>query len=128
MRWLLPLFLLLLLGCGPRSPQDCRSRGENLMRKLIKEMEQIQTREELIAHSPRLRLLFEQVADLMLKAEKNLNSQQLGWESLGWEPSTTNQALNERLRQELIRVYEIPGGRELIEQAQEPALNKFLLR
>ena len=114
------VILLLLCSCGPRSPEDTRSRGENLTRKLIKECRQIHTRRDLQEHLPKLRVLYEAIADLLVRAEKNLGTQQLS-------PRDIDQKLNEELRAELIRIYQIEGARELIEKAQQGALTKIAL-
>jgi hypothetical protein len=116
----IPLFLILfLISCGPRSPEDCRGRSELLTRKLIAELEQIQTESDLQAAQPRLRPLYIRYVDLMIKADKTLHVQELS--------QMEAQPLNGPLREELIRIYGLPGGRELMERAQEPALEKWAL-
>lgn len=110
--------LILLVGCGPRSPKDCCKQGEGVARALTKELQAIETREDLIAHQEQLSRLYLELAEVMIRAEKA---------SQKWveRPEEFNAEVNEKLKRELLRVYQIPGAREIVEQSQKEALYKL---
>jgi hypothetical protein len=108
-------FLFFLSACAPSSVEDFRYEGEALSRALTREMRQIQTREDLQASLPRLRKKFLKLSDLLLAArEFRSKHPQI-------EVPPPDFASDE-LFAELARLYELPGGRELIESAQTEAI------
>lgn len=124
MKLIFQLFILifLLTSCGYRSLEDFREDGEWTTRELIAELQSVHDREELIKKLPKLKKLFNELSDIMIAArqyqEKHPSEE---------EPPFTKrqQATSERLRQELNRIYLIDEGRELIEKAEDEALNKL---
>lgn len=107
-RWIFPLIFLILASCS--SFEDLRYEGEIETRKLAAELRVIETKEELQKAVPRLKKRFNRIADLILEA-RSLQGEEA-------EPT----AASEELFIELARLYEIAGGRELIESAQADAI------
>lgn len=97
-------------GCGLTTFADLRCEGEAQTKKLVKELRSIETKEELQKKLPSLRKRFNQIAELLIEAQKVPYQE--------CEPS----AASEELFIELARLYEMPGGRELIETAQSQAV------
>jgi len=105
------LFILLaLVGCSTPG-ERARHDGEQLVRQLTARLEQIRSREELLQAQPELRKLFLSIAQLAAQADS----------SSAPAPSV-DPLLNRRLKEEMIRIYALDGGRQLIEEAQKSAL------
>ncbi len=107
------LSLSLLISCGPSSIEDLRYEGEAQTRKLARDLRAIETKEELQKAVPKLKKRFNQIADLLVEARSFPKEE--------GEPS----AASEELFAELARLYEWPGGRELIESAQTEAVHRL---
>ncbi len=91
------------------------------MRQLFHELQQIQSREQLLAAKPKLTKLFLRLTDTILSAESFHKSHP---EAIVEEPSP----ISEPLQMELCRIYRLDGGREIVEAAQEPALRLLTKR
>lgn len=104
---------ILLSSCGPVTFADLRCEGEAQTRKLAQELSQIETKEELQKAVPRLRKRFDEMAELLLQLR--------AFPAQESEPSLAS----EQLFAELARLYEMPGGRELIETAQSEAVARL---
>lgn len=101
------LLFLLICSCTSKSPRGVPGEAERICKQLTKELQKVETREELLAAEGKLAALFEQLVDLML----------LAGEAAGF----TN-AYDQLLLEEMMRVYRIEGGREIVERAQREAL------
>lgn len=101
----------LLAGCG--SFADLRYEGEAETRKLARELRAIETKEDLQKAIPRLKKRFNKIADLLIEVRS--------FSKVETEPSQAS----EELFIELARLYEISGGRELIESAQTEAVHRL---
>lgn len=101
---------LFLASCGPASITDLRCEGEAQTKKLAQELSQIETKEDLQKAVPKLRKRFKKIAGLLVEA-RNFPKGEM-------EPSEAS----EQLFAELARLYEMPGGRELVEMAQIEAV------
>jgi hypothetical protein len=108
--------LVLLGGCAPDSLEDFRHEGEALLRALTEELQHVQTREELLEAAPKLRSHFAQLADLMIQARQY--QQKHPEEDL----PEGDAACSAALYAELVRIYRIEGGREIVEKAQRESL------
>lgn len=116
------LFVFSLLGCSPNSIVEYYDEGEGLTRDLIFELEKIQTREDLVKASSRLKKIFEELVNLIIGAgESQIQRPDL---FMGDVPKKENKA-SDLLRRELNRIYRMDGGRELIEAAQANALHRL---
>lgn len=88
------------------------------MSSLTRELRGIETREQLVEEQERLSALFTQIAQLAVRAQGDLDRQALAGQTL----PPCNSERNEQLREQLIRIYKIEGGREIIEAAQRKAV------
>lgn len=104
---------LFLCSCSPTSLEDLRYEGEVQTKKLALELRAIETREELQRSIPKLKKRFNKIADLLVQCRE--------FQKIESEPS----AASEQLFAELARLYEMPGGRELIESAQVEAIHRL---
>lgn len=101
---------------------DFREEGEGITNSLIKELKKIRNRDEMIIEAPRIKKLFDELADLMVAAEDyrrrhpNADIPEL---------TAENHLYCDQLRHELGRLYLMEGGREIIEKCQEDALKKL---
>ena len=83
------------------------------MKKLVVQLRQIETRENLQREVPRLKKQFNKLADLLVEAR--------AYGSVELEPTI----VSEELFAEMARLYEMSGCRELIESAQEEAVHRL---
>lgn len=90
-----------------------RIEGEAETRKLAQELRSIENKEELQKALPRLRKRFNKLADILALARTYPGEDM---------PPTL---ASEELFIELARIYEIPGGRTLVETAQAEAIKKL---
>lgn len=104
---------LFLVSCGPATLSDLRYEGEAQTQKLAEELRVIETKEELQKAVPTLRKRFNKIADILIEA-RGFQKEEAG-------PSFAS----EQLFAELARLYEMPGGREWIENAQLEAVQKL---
>lgn len=108
--------LLIATSCGPRSLDDFEEEGEGIIRSLIKELQAIHSREQLLAASDKLQRHFDHLGSVMIAAQEFKNTHpELG-------RGTSKQELSDQLRIELNRIYRLEGGRQIIEKCQENAL------
>ena len=107
------LVFMVLVGCSPTSMADLLLEGEAETKKLAKELSVIETREGLQKALPQLRNRFNRIADLLIRVRKVAQE--------AAEPTEASEALFA----EMARLYEIPGCRELIENAQADAIRKL---
>jgi hypothetical protein len=118
MRHLSYLWLCLLLACSSSLPQR-QQRAEEKARALLKELRQIRSRDELMGSRSRIAKLYAQLAQALVDADQYYTSHPD--EELRPAPPD----LNSELKQELQRLYAMEGGRELLELAQEQALERL---
>ncbi|HEV3270344.1 MAG TPA: hypothetical protein VGZ69_06855 [Candidatus Rhabdochlamydia sp.] len=108
------LAFFILLGCNPSSYEDFQLEGNAHCRRMLNTLKCIQDRQQLVQAQPILRQHFEDLVDLMIAARK---FQQGGLDPKELYPSFYSIALKEELK----RLYEIEGGREIVEKAQKQA-------
>ncbi len=100
-------------GCEPATLEDLRVEGEVQTKKLALELKRVESKEDLQKALPQLRKRYHKIADLLLKAKQ-------------FPPQESpDSAASEELFVELARLYEMAGGRELIEMAQIEAEKKL---
>jgi len=116
------LLLLLFVSCGRHSLDDFEEEGEGVMRSLIQDLRTIHTRDQLLSSTGRLKRLFERLVDIIIAAEEyRLSHPEAAKDGL----AGPNHELSDQLRIELNRVYQIEGGRLMIEKCQEIALHRL---
>lgn len=116
--YMLAVFFFITEGCAPSSPHEFRQEGESLCRSLVKELQQVETREDLVKLSPYLRKCFSQFAELMMAA--HAYEREHAGEAVSEE--SEDYLASEALMEEMKRIYRIEGARKIIEDAQREAL------
>lgn len=102
--------------------EEFREEGEGITNSLIKELKKIRNRDEMIIEAPRIKKLFDSLADLMVASEDYLRRHPHA-EVL--DLNGDNYMYCDQLKHELARLYVMEGGREIIEKCQEDALRKL---
>jgi aspartokinase-like uncharacterized kinase len=116
MRNLRILFLLFLFSsCQPSTQMGCQQEAKKVIRRLISDLEDVQTTEDLMKLEREIKKKTETLVLLMIRLKK-LESEKVEKSFEGKEE------LSERLSKEMERIYMIPGGRELVEAFQREAL------
>lgn len=100
-------------GCAPSSAEEFYREGEAATASLTEEMRRIHSKEELESAVPKLRKKYLRIAKLVLAAGEIA--------AKGEKPLLACQASDE-LFAEIARLYELPGGRELLISAQAESL------
>ena len=113
---------LLLAGCSPNSYEDFKTEGEALSRSIIKDLQKVQTTEQLITIAPVLKKQFYSLVELMIQAREY---QQLHPDEWAGDRLATNGTFNELLIIELERVHKLERGREIVEKTQRDALHRL---
>lgn len=116
------LLFALLAACSPSSREDFREEGRSISRSLIKELHAIHSQRELLNRFATLKNLFERLTEVMIAARKF----QMARPDNGPIFFTSeDRRISDLLRAELNRIYRQPGCRELLEKAQQQALDKL---
>ena len=106
--------LLLLSSCGPSTFEDLRIEGEAQTRRLAEELQSIENKEDLQKALPKIKKRFNKLADVLVDVKKFPKKEDL-----------ESSFASEQLFIELARIYEMPGGRELVENSQKQAIRKL---
>lgn len=109
------LILFFLTGCGPSSVEDCRREANGVMRSLVATLQDVQNQEDLREKGPKIEKDSEALVSLMIRIKK---LQEKG----GEVKESDNRMMSDRLLQEMQRIYQIDGARELMESYQREAL------
>ncbi len=112
--WILCFFFL---SCSPSSYEDFRAEGDELAKDLAKELQEIQSLEELQIKSQKIRKKYLALARLV-RAIREYDSENLGKHGFLEKESKAS----EKLCFQMKRLYEIPGAKEVMEKAQYDAL------
>jgi hypothetical protein len=114
--------VLLFYGCSPNSPQEFHREGEARCLSLIRDLDKIENREQLLQAEPQLKKYFSALTDLMIEARE---FQRKRLDDACSESPLESNPVDALLEEELRRIYMIEGGREVIERAQQEALVKI---
>lgn len=107
-------------SCSPSSLSEFQREGEAVSRELLKDLQQIQTVDDLTASFPLLKKRFSDLVDVIIQARLFQEETQ---EVL--DPDALDLSFNELLMIELKRIYQMERGREIIEKAQREPLNRL---
>ena len=113
--------LVILSACSPSSLDDFRHEGESICREFTRELEKIETREQLIKAVPKIKAKFEKLATLMIEVKKFQQQQEMLEENPAIEKTEESLALLSQFK----RIYQIESGKEIMEQAQKEALYRL---
>lgn len=116
------LAILLFVSCSKSSLSDFQKEGRTILIELTAELKQIRSRDDLPAHAVRLQQLFDRLAEVMIAAQEYKSTHP---DIKLAEDDDDVHLLSDRLRTEFNRILRMEGGTEIIEKAQENALNKL---
>lgn len=105
--------LFIVAACAPTTPQAFQREGREVAKALAGELQKIHSQEELRAALPRLRKQYLRLARLVVAARRLTER---GLDPLSPSPES------DELFAEMARLYDLPGGRELLASAQSEAL------
>jgi hypothetical protein len=117
-QWLCGI-LLLVAACSPHSSSEFQQEGQALCEDLTQVLQSISSREELLGKEDVLKKKFESLVTLIVEARKAQQSEELAEEE---GTPYSFQIASHALKAELQRLYELEGGREIIERSQQEAL------
>lgn len=103
-----------MMSCTRSAQEERQQTTKETLERLLVEFNHIQSLQDFSPSFLRLQALFEKIAELFLNTEEELSSE---------DPPIGE--INEKLKQELVRIYRLEGGREWMEKAQEKALGKI---
>ncbi len=132
--WIIALILtafgLLTTSCQSKEARlqaKSQLKGEEIIRQLITELQDIHSREELVTASSKLKALFNDLVDVIIQAREQA-AERAGNKTLAINPEQSQKQmtiLSQQLQVELARIYILEGGRALTETAQAKALNRL---
>ncbi len=117
------LFILLIFSltcCNSNSLERHRKEGRRVTERLLKDLQKIRDREDLVTNKGKIKQHFNTLVTVMIQAREHRFHHYLEESN---EPSEEEAEVNLALKNELIRICEIEGGREILEKCQEEALN-----
>ncbi len=119
-RWLLVGVFLFCVGCSPSSIEEFQFEGEDVAKGLLKELGRVYSLSDLKKEGPKLKKEYEHLARLMIAAKKYQNRHPNDEVSglIGFEVS-------EALKKEFMRIYQLGGCSEVMEELQRESLHKL---
>ena len=112
------LGLWTLSSCSPGSQQDFRREGQFLCKELIQDLQTIQSREDFLLLEPILKKRFEKLVYVIIKAKEHQIKHSEDFFSVEADAA----GVSDLLKEQMIRIYSIEGGREFIERTQREAM------
>ena len=119
MKYLLFLSLFCLIGCSPTSLDEYHYEGESVARQLLIDLEKVNSQEELISQSSKLKKRFSTIVDLVIAARKH----QL--KHPDDEITTMEHTISDLLKNEFTRIYQIEGCQGIMESMQRESLHRL---
>jgi hypothetical protein len=115
------LVLLLTLGCQSNNLEDYHKKGRTLLLDLCKELHQVNSLEDLIEKSPKLKKKMRRLTVLMIEADhyhRDHPNEEIKEKGISFE--------SDRLCYEMLRICEeIEGARNVLETIQDEMLDKL---
>ena len=105
----------LLLGCQGPSYEDFRAKGRSKTRSLIADLKTVRTKDQLIEKKDKLGRHFKELAELARQVEGYQKKSEEKIPPLG----TEDLELSDRLRTEILRIYRLEGGKEIIDACRD---------
>ena len=112
---------LLLLSCTPSSYDGFYREGESLAYAVAKDLEKVETLEDLKQIEGRLKKKFDKLTDLMIAVER-FNQGMVGQVTTG-----RNTFASDKLKFQMERIYAMEGGKEAFEAIAQESLQKIQL-
>ncbi|PIS00198.1 MAG: hypothetical protein COT84_08765 [Chlamydiae bacterium CG10_big_fil_rev_8_21_14_0_10_35_9] len=111
------LFLIIVLtACRPSTSEDFQSEGKAWMKSCLKELKEIKTLDDLNKKQAFIQKKYNQLAELILLANLKEPQQEL---------DLIENMESKELHSELMRIYLIPGAKEVIASIQLETLKKL---
>lgn len=111
------IFFLLFLGCSHSSLEEVNREASEKMSSIAQDLKAVNKKEDLVKILPSLCKKFEKLTDLIILADS--------FSSDSYKGVRNPHKGSEMLLEELKRIYQLHGGRELIEKAQLKGLKKL---
>lgn len=111
---------LIFVSCSPNSKEEWRLEGANISRDLIESFKEIHSLDELERKAPRIKKKFNKLVDLVIAAKKYHMKHPDEEES-----KVRPELVNELLKAELIRIYQIDGCQPYLEEIERDSLHKL---
>jgi hypothetical protein len=111
---------MFLCGCSPSSLEEYRYEGENLAREIAWELARVHSEEDLVAVAPRVKKKFAAMVDLMVAARRHQKKR-----GEGENPWGGSEEASDFLKEEMMRIYEIEGCREAMQEIQRESLHRL---
>lgn len=112
---------LLFLSCTPSSYDGFYREGEALAYAIAKDLEKVETLEDLRRIEERLKKKFDKLTDLMIAFER-FNQGMVGQIATG-----KNTFTSDKLKFQMERIYSMEGGKEAFESIAQESLQKIQL-
>lgn len=112
---------LLLIACTPSSYDGFRREGEGLAYALAKDLEKIETLEDLKHVEGRIKKKLDKLTDLMIAFERFNQGR------MGDNVPEGNTFISDKLKSQMHRIYAIEGGKETFEAIAAESLQKIQL-
>lgn len=106
----------LFFACSPQTYEDFQMEAERIDAKILHDLKEVHTKQDLLARTSHLKKNYKKMAKLIALFDEYLQSHEMP--SQQKEPSSTSQ----QLCHELLRIYEIPGAKEVLQRIQQEAL------
>jgi hypothetical protein len=110
------LLSLLFFSCASQSLEEYQSEGDAIQRAIVEELTCVHRLEELRRSVPRLRHQFNKLVSVIIEARERFPYSHV---------QASSGPGSDRLRLELLRLYELEGAREVMEGAQREALTRL---
>ena len=115
------LFFLMLIcvGCGPNTAEEYQSEGERIAKRILVQLERVESLADIKREGPKLRQEFWQLTTLMITAREH---------GIAHPEESVSQGrgeISEALKQEMMRVYRLEGCQEAMEELQRESLHRL---
>lgn len=104
------------MACSSSTTEDFQSEGKAWMKSYLKELKEIKTLEDLHKKQPSIQKRYNQLAELIVRVHLKNPQQEL---------EVTESIESKELHTELMRIYLIPGAKEVVASVQMETLKKL---
>ena len=100
--------------------QEYRYEGESIARSILYDLVDVHSKEDLILLTPSLKKKFSKLTDLMLIANKYHKNH-----SEDEENEEIDHRISDALKEQFIRIYQIDGCQEVMEEIQRDSVHRL---
>ncbi len=120
MKMLFLFIVISLISCTPTSIEECRYESENISRSLLKDLEKVESLNDLIIRKSKLTKKFAILVDVIIISKKYGSNHQFDEIE-----NKEDQYLSDLILEQFVRIYKIDGCKELMEDIQRESLHKL---